>query len=720
MDNMIGDAPSMASGARQTARTEARIGAFRTLIDRIETWLEAERDQLPLWLPVAFGAGIALWFVIPNRTGWITLLILAAALGATGVAIGRGRRTGQAMLMVALALTAGCALIWSKAHWVSAAILERPVVVRFTADVETVQRLPAREMVRVVLRPAQESGLPSRIRVNIADEDVPDGLGVGDQLTMRARLMPPPHAALPGAYDFARVAWFQGIGATGRALGQVERTGETERTGPGLRERMSAHIQSRLEAGAGGIATALATGDQGAMPEEDAEAMRRSGLAHLLSVSGLHITAVVGATMLVVLRLLALSPALALRWPLLLIAAGAGAVAGIGYTFVTGAEVPTVRSCIAALLVLGGLALGRDAITLRLVATGALVVLLFWPESLIGASFQLSFAAVTAIIALHDHPSVRRLLSRHDEGFPERMGRGLLGLLITGLAVEIALSPIALFHFHKAGLYGALANIVAIPLTTFVVMPLETIALLFDLIELGAPFWWMAGQALNILLAIAHAAADAPGSVATLASMPKGAFALMIAGGLWLCLWRTKFRHLGLVPIAAGALWALSVSPPDILITGDGRHLAIRDVQGRTALLRPRAGDFVRDLLAESSGIDGELADLDSLDGARCGPDMCAVDLERNGRHWRLIATRSGYLLPISDFVRACREADIVVSDRRLPRTCTPRWLKADRPLLMQSGGLAIHLSPPRAVTVVTPGSDHPWVHPPTTMPVNQ
>ena len=90
------------------------------------------------------------------------------------------------------------------------------------------------------------------------------------------------------------------------------------------RQRLSAHIRSRLEGGAGGIAAAFATGDQGGISEEDAEAMRASGLAHLLSVSGLHLTAVVGAVMLLTLRLLALSPTLALRWPLLVIAAGRG------------------------------------------------------------------------------------------------------------------------------------------------------------------------------------------------------------------------------------------------------------------------------------------------------------------------------------------------------------------------------------------------------------
>ena len=190
--------------------------------------------------------------------------------------------------------------------------------------------------------------------------------------------------------------------------------------------------------------------------------------------------------MLLTLRLLALSPWLALRVNLVLVAAGVGAITGVAYTMLTGAEVPTIRACAAALLVLAGLAMGRDAITLRLVATGAIVVLLFWPESLAGPSFQLSFAAITAIVALHEHSRVKALLTRREEGALRRLGRGLLGLLLTGLAVELAIAPIALFHFHQAGLYGALANIVAIPLTTFVIMPVEALALLFDLVGLGA------------------------------------------------------------------------------------------------------------------------------------------------------------------------------------------------------------------------------------------
>ncbi len=476
------------------------------------------------------------------------------------------------------------------------------------------------------------------------------------------------------------------------------------------RQRLADHVRAQLPASEGGIAAALATGDQSGIPEEDAEAMRRSGLAHLLSVSGLHLTAVVGAVMLLALKLLALSPWLALRFRLMLIAAAAGAIAGVGYTLLTGAEIPTVRACIAALLVLLGIALGREALTLRLVAVAALAVLVLWPESIVGPSFQMSFAAMIAIVALHEHPQVKALLSRRDERHFARLGRGLLALVLTGLAVEVALTPIALYHFHKAGLYGAIANILAIPLTTFVIMPAEALALLFDTIGLGAPFWWAVGGGLEFLLLLARTTAPAPGAVTMLPTMPPAAFGLMVCGALWIALWRTNIRRLGVVPAGVGALWALSTPPADLIVTGDGRHLALRGSSGEMAILRGRAGDYVRSMLGETSGSEAEMADVDEMGGARCNRDLCAIDIGRHGRRWRILATRSRHLIDFAPLSRACRQADIVISDRRLPSTCRPRWLKADRPLLARTGGLAITLSKaPTLVTLSDRVGRHPW-----------
>jgi competence protein ComEC len=691
----------------------AALGRFRRLFDGMEAVAEAERDQLPLWLPVGLGLGTALWFWLPDQRAWTAFLLLGAALMLAPLALVPGSRWGRAVSIFCLAALVGCANIWWKAERVAKPVLTHERLATFEGEVESLQRLPARGAIRLVVKPVNAPRLPHRIRINLDEGKPVAGLAAGATLRIRAWLMPPAPPAVPGAYDFARAAWFQGVGATGRALDAAVVAPPREQCWrarlAAARQSLADHIRSRLEGGEGGIASALATGDQAGISEEDAEAMRRSGLAHLLSVSGLHLTAVVGAVMLLTLKLLALSPTLALRFRLVVVAAAAGALAGIAYTLLTGAEVPTVRACIAAILILLGVALGRDALTLRLVAVGALIVLLLWPETLPGPSFQMSFAAIVAIVVLHDHPKMRALFERRDEGLPAKLGRGLLALVLTGLAVEAALVPIALFHFHQAGLYGAAANIIAIPLTTFVVMPLEALALLLDVVGLGAPAWWLTGKALSFLLWLAHATAAAPGAVALLPAMPTTAFAAMAGGGIWFCLWRTRLRLLGVAPFLAGALWAAATPAPDLLLTGDGRHLAVRTSAG-LALLRPRAGDYMRDMLAETSGAADAPLELDSLPAAACSPDACMADVAAHGQSWRILATRSERLVPFPDLARACAEADIVVSERRLPAGCRPRWLKADRTLLSRTGGLAVTLGPePVVATVAEQQGRRPW-----------
>jgi competence protein ComEC len=166
----------------------------------------------------------------------------------------------------------------------------------------------------------------------------------------------------------------------------------------------------------------------------------------------------------------------------------------------------------------------------------------------------------------------------------------------------------------------------------------------------------------------------------------------------------------GLAAAAAGALWAVSTPAPDLIVTGDGRHLAMRMPSGELAILRGRAGDYVRSMLSETSGAETGFVELQDLPTASCSEDLCAADRVKDGRRWRILATRSSRLVDFAPLARACAEADIVVSDRRLPSTCAPRWLKADRAFLRKSGGLAIALAQePRVATVADRVGRHPW-----------
>jgi competence protein ComEC len=698
----MGEAP-LPQRARSYWKT--RISAAAEELERL---LEAERAQLPPWFVVGFGSGIAAWFALDARAQWVAFLFLAS-----GVAVGAfalvGGRAGRALGWFTFAAAVGCGLVWARSAWVEQPRLKSPIVAEFIGRVEAVDVLAAKDQVRLTLA-LFDPRLPPHVRVSVGQDTLPAGVARRAEVRIRARLAPPPPMALPGTYDFARDAWFKGLGAVGKALGPVAVLRPAQPQGfEQARTELRRHIASQLSEGPAGIAIALATGDQNAVGAEDAEAMRRSGLTHLLSVSGLHIAAVVAFAMLLTLKLLALSERLALRFNLVAVSAATAAAAGIGYTLLTGAQVPTVRSCVAAILILAGIALGREAISIRLIAVGAFLVLLFRPEALAGASFQMSFAAVTAIVALHSTEWSRRIFQRRDESLPARLLRALAGMVATGLAVELALIPLALFHFHRSGLYGVGANIVAIPLTTFVIMPLEAGALLLDTIGWGKPVWFLCGAAIEALLRLAQSVASAKGAVALMPAMPAWAFAMIAAGGIWLCLWTTRIRLLGLAPIGVGAAAALASPVPSLLVTGDGKHLALVQ-DGTPLILRERAGDFVRQLFAEASGFDGDPGDLASRPYGNCTRDACIAAVRAGGRQWHVLATRSSYRLDWTTLTEACVEVDIVISDRRLPRGCMPHWLKLDRATLARTGGLAVFLNnSARVDTVAAHVGAHPW-----------
>ncbi|MFD1959653.1 ComEC/Rec2 family competence protein [Novosphingobium panipatense] len=456
---------------------------------------QAGFEQGP-WLSVAFGAGITAWFALPTPIWWAAFLGIALAFIATGSASFSARQTYPYLLRgttaVVLIMAGGLSVAWVRSELVGAAPIERPISGVFEGRLLGIEPQPARGRDRLLLAmrdPTTDSGRAIKIRVNRARDGSHLRLQTGDVIRFQGRLMPPAPPMLPGAYNFARTAWFSGIAATGSVLGpvlHVERGRPAGRLAE-LRQKLTDHVRSRIGESASGLAAAFVTGDRGGIVAVDDQAMRDSGLAHLLSISGLHVSALVGAVYLLVLRLAALFPWLALRVRLPVLAAGGGALAGIGYTLISGAEVPTVRSCVGALLVLIALALGREPLSLRMLAVAAFCVMMLWPEAVMGPSFQMSFGAVLALVAISGAAPVRRFMAPRDEALIIRALRSLVLLLVTGIVIDLALMPIGLFHFHRAGVYGALANVVAIPLTTFIVMPLLAGALLLDLVGAGTP-----------------------------------------------------------------------------------------------------------------------------------------------------------------------------------------------------------------------------------------
>ncbi|AKM07354.1 ComEC/Rec2 family competence protein [Pelagerythrobacter marensis] len=715
----LGGGPERPDAAVQRNwRSAARLSSVaERLADRAEAFLGAAGFDRGPWLAVAFAAGVAAWFLLSAPWQWIGAMAAGAFLALAAASIWRERKDWAGLRLAAVSLAimfvAGICVVWLRSEMVGAQPLDRPRVERIEARVLDRIEQPAEGRVRIVLayRDA-EAAMARKVRVNVPLADDVPGLGEGAMVRLRARLMPPSPPMLPGGYDFARAAWFQGLSATGSLIGSIEIVEPAPAGGTlaGVQRRLAAHVRSSLGGSPGTIAAAFASGDRGAIAQADEDAMRDAGLTHLLAISGLHVSAVIAAAYVLAIKLLALWPWFALRVRLPLLAAAIGAAAGVAYTLLTGAQVPTVRSCIGALLVLIALALGREPLSLRMVAVAAICVLLLWPEALVGPSFQMSFAAVLAIVVLHTSAPVKAFLAPREEGWIAWFARRTAMLLVTGLVIEIALMPIVLFHFHRAGVYGALANMVAIPLVTFASMPLIALALALDTVGAGAPAWWLAGKSLDLLLAIAHFTAGQPGAVKLAPQMGLGTMALFIAGGLWLALWRGRARLLGLVPATIAAFLLIAATPaPDVLISSDGRHVGIAGEGDRLLILRDTRSAYTRDNLLELAGLEGEPVPIAQWPGARCSRDFCVLTIRRDGRRWTLLMARSRALVEERALAAACDRADIVVANRFLPQSCRPRWLKADRRLLERTGGLALHLDRPRMVSVAESQGQHGW-----------
>ncbi|MFZ5791992.1 MAG: ComEC/Rec2 family competence protein [Pseudomonadota bacterium] len=689
-----------------------------SLAARLIAALAAERDQWLLWTPVGLGMGVAVYFGLPNEPPLWLGPVLAA--GGIGFAIALRRRAGLLALAVAFALAA---LGFTGAS-LRTAMVFAPMLGREIGPVEAEGRLVAIEPLpngqRLVIGDPTVEDLapdatPARLRVKLARED--PALEVGDRIALLAKLSPPAAPFAPGAFDFQRDAFFDRIGAVGFALGAVRILAKGEdgpsalgETVSALRQAIATRILAALPDRSGPIAVALVTGSQSAIDKPTMAAMRDSGLAHLLSISGLHVGFVAAILFFTLRAALALWPGLALRHPIKKWAALAALAGTFLYMLLAGSPVPTQRAFLMTGLVLLAVLVDRVALSMRLVAWAAFVVLLLRPETLVGPSFQMSFAAVTALIAAYDGSREWRLRLRAEAGPVRRTALYVGGLAATSLVAGLATAPYAVYHFNRFTEYGVLANMLAVPLTGFWIMPWAVAACLLMPFGLERVALIPMGWGIEGVIRIAETVASWPGAALLLPAMPLAGLILATVGGLWLCLWRTRWRWWGAVAILAGMASIAFVRTPDILVSDDGKLMAVKGGDGRLLLntqrtglaaetwLR-RAGQSERDdWPAQGASADGRLA----CDGLGC--------LYRAQDHVVALAWSTEALLD------DCRVADLVVALEPVRKDCPSATRVIDRFDLWREGGHAVWLAPGRIEieSVADSRGRRPWVAQPT------
>jgi competence protein ComEC len=679
--------------------------------------LLAETDRWFLWLPVLFAGGILTYFALSNEPDpRIAVALVLAALGICLLV--RRVPLGLALSGALLAFALGFATAKLRTETVRAPVLHEELrFISVSGFVEAVSRRP-NGRTRLTLRVIEIGGVepaawPYRLHVSTAAKTgLPE---TGEAVTIRATLRPPPEPVEPGGFDFGRQAWFDRLGAAGYATGRI--TPLADAPAPpwdirawaaidALRSEVNSRVRAVLPGVTGGIAAALITGERGGIPQEVTEAMRDSGLAHVLAISGLHMVIMVGTVFWLCRALLALVPSLALRFPIKKWAAVVALAAAAFYLALSGAGVPTVRAWIMMTIVLIAVMLDRPAITMRNVALAALAILIVAPESLFDPSFEMSFAAVIGLVALYEWLSGRtqnRLFDANPLWRGARWGGALLfGAAVTTLVAGTAVAPFAVYHFHRMTHFGLVANMIAAPLVSLLIMPMALIALIA--MPFGLEAWPLLAMGFGIALMVdaAQWVASWPGAVSILPRVSGMALTLMVLGGLWLCLWQTRMRAAGLIIIACGLMLAPPGHRPDVLIERDGATAALRSQSGNLVFPPATAGSYSVDnwLLADGDGRDAEEAAADSL--FRCDSLGC-------------IGTVKGKTVALVRHVGAleedCRVADIVIAPFNIGKTCRAARVIVDRTMLKTKGAHALYIEglSIRTETVAEARGHRPW-----------
>lgn len=701
-----------------------------------------------LFVPVLVGLGAAVWFVLPRDPPAAAIAIpLLLFTVATMLHLYRSERTHLALFAITLVF-AGCLLAQLETWRNSTVILDSPVTTTITGEIH--RREPAgqgrwRYFVElsateqpVIRRPPRQVVLLARSRHTPFE--------AGETVSGRARLSPPSGPALPGLNDFAFRAYHDGIGAMGffygapaRVVGQQqpseERALNLERRIFELRGTIADRIRKTVPGDAGAFAAAIVTDERRAISEETTEALRVSGLAHIVAISGLNMALAAGIFFVGLRCCLGLFTGFAQAWPVKKIAAFGALLMATAYYLISGFAVSAERAYLMMAVMLIAVFFDRAAISLRNVAISALIIIAVSPSQIMGPSFQMSFAATAALVAGYAIWSSYAAQREH-EPFPFTSGRlaplvtgwhFMAGIFVTSLIGGLSTAIYSMEHFHRLSGYGLAANLAVMPLISFVVMPAGLVGMLLMPFGLDAPFLKLMGLGLKAVIAVAKHVAGWGGDVGAGRQHPWF-LGVASAGFVLLALLRTRLRLVG-VPLMGLAFllsWqAQRVPLPDLLVSEDGALVALLGAPVSTNRTRPL--DFIFDQWQRALLLDepikpatsphgdvlaASLPDVQS--GVSLDPQVLAAvrkDMRQaalaaadaigqfhcRSKAWCLVVTEEGVTVAVLEDGRiagiGCEVALIVIAPRAGFDECRSGALLVNGRTLKRTGSLEIHLN---------------------------
>jgi competence protein ComEC len=684
-------------GLRLTQFADAARRLFQQAIE-----IEIAERRFFLWLPVAAGAGVVL-YLIADREPSLWYAGVASAVFAALAVVLRHHRRAQSVALIFCCMGLGlCSASWRTAR-VAAPVLGHIRVATLEGMIEEMDFRP--EGARFLLRLDKADGLapqatPYRVRLTLRRTPP---FEAGTYVRLKARLLPPAQESLPGGYDFSRDAWFARIGAVGNVLGRV--TVLPPPHPPGLldaalmaldrgRNALAWRIDTIVGGEAGAVAAAMVTGKRDLLSDDTKEVIREAGIFHIITISGVQMTLMAGIFFVGLRRVLAPSPVLALRYPIKQWSAAAAIIGAVFYDIATGSRVGTERALFMTLIMLGAVMAGRQSLSMRNLALAAVLVMLIAPETILGASFQLSFAAVAALVAVYESRSAVFAQLRDERAGlnPEKAShtrtivlRGIFGhgppaLLFATFCATTATASFMASDFHEINPYVLIGNPLTLTLIEFFAVPCALFGALLYPLGLDAFVWHYLGFGIRFVLWVARWIGTLPGSTMHLNLFASWAIVFLTFAVLSAVIWRSMLLRLTAVPLAIIGLYGAMSGPSfDMAVAATGDVVAVRGAGGALTIIGRRPSQFT---VEQWLSADGDARDPhEAIDRSACDRIGC-VGILPDGRSVALVLSEAA-------FAEDCMRADIIVTPLYAPPGCAAP-LVIDRDRLRDSGAMLL------------------------------
>ncbi len=642
---------------------------------------EVDERRFFLWIPAAAMGGVAL-NMAADREPVLWLPALLTVVFAALAFLSRARPVALGVWVGLAALMAGFLSMGLRTARVETPVLEHIRIVKLQGFVEEVDIRPVGA--RLVLGVVDAGDMPKTLaprRVRVTTRKAANVVA-GDYVALQARLLPPSRAVLPGGYDFARDAYFAGVGAVGSTLGAISVLPPPREASwrkrffasiDQARNRLASRVDAIIGGDEGAIAAAMVTGKRDFLSNDAKDLIREAGIFHIITISGVQMTLVAGIFFVVARRLLALSPALALRYPIKKWAAGVAMLGSLAYDVATGSRVGTERALIMTLIVLAAVVLDRRALTMRNLALSVLAIVALEPDAILGVSFQLSFAAVGALVAV-----MEARFAHVDQGIdpflptrirPPRRGALLshfvdkpLGLMLATLCATSATASFMAYHFHDLSPYVLIGNPLTLTIIEFFAVPGALLGTALYPLGLDAWVWLYVGAGIKFILWVARFIAAAPGSTLHLHAFAPAALLFLSLAVMSAILWRSWLFRATALPFALlGILGALNGPRYDAIVAPSGDLAAVRDADGRLEVVGKRFNAFAAEQWLTADGDDRDPVSARDPD-ARCDRAGCVAALPE-GQSLSVVIDRGG-------FEEDCARAAVLVSALTAPADC--------------------------------------------------